>query len=102
MQRKIEGSTPLIIAIGLMIVLALLREIAFFPIPDMIPNPDSSWLIYAAGRMVEGQMPYIDFMETNPPLILWISMLPVLLGKIFSLSPFTVFPLLVTLLNIDA
>lgn len=100
MQRKIEGSTPLIIAIGLMIVLALLREIAFFPIPDMIPNPDSSWLIYAAGRMVEGQMPYIDFMETNPPLILWISMLPVLLGKIFSLSPFTVFPLLVTLLNI--
>lgn len=88
------------VCIGAMIVLALLREIAFFPIPDMIPNPDSSWLIYAAGRMVDGQRPYVDFMETNPPLILWISMLPVLLGKILHLSPFTVFPLLVTLLNI--
>ena len=100
MQRRIEGSTLLIIAIGVMIILALLREIAFFPIPDMIPNPDSSWLIYAAGRMAEGQVPYVDFMETNPPLILWISLLPVLLGKLFSLSPFTVFPILVTLLNL--
>lgn len=88
------------IAILLMVILALLREIAFFPIPDMIPNPDSSWLIYAAGRMVDGQKPYVDFMETNPPLILWISLLPVLLGKVFHLSPFTVFPLLVTLLNL--
>ncbi|MEQ1704664.1 MAG: hypothetical protein ABL867_01665 [Rickettsiales bacterium] len=87
-------------AISTMVILALLREIAFFPIPDMIPNPDSSWLIYAAGRMADGQKPYVDFMETNPPLILWISLLPVLLGKILGLSPFTVFPLLVTLLNL--
>lgn len=100
MQRKIESSALLISAIALMVILALLREIAFFPIPDMIPNPDTSWLIYAAGRMADGQKPYIDFMETNPPLILWISMLPVLLGKITGLSPFMVFPLLVTLLNL--
>ena len=100
MLRKLSGNTALILAIGAMIILALLREIAFFPIPDMIPNPDSSWLIYAAQRMADGEKLYVDFMETNPPLILWISLLPVWAGRFLDISPFTAFPLLVTFLNI--
>lgn len=100
MLRRLNNTSALILAVGFMIVLALLREVLFFPKMDMIPNPDSSWLIYVAQRMADGQKPYIDFMETNPPLILWISLLPVWVGRFLHISPFMVFSFLVTLLNI--
>ncbi len=99
MPLKLSNSTMLILVIGVMAVLALLREL-YFPKLDMIPNPDSSWLIYAAQRMADGQKLYVDFMETNPPLILWISLLPVWVGGLLHISPFVAFPFLVTLLNI--
>jgi hypothetical protein len=102
MQRKISSSVAVMIAIAVMAIIALLRELWFFPKPDMIPNPDSSWLIYAAQRMADGEKLYINIMETNPPLILWISLLPVWIGKLLGASPYTIFPLLVTLLNITS
>ncbi len=100
MPRKISDFTAIIIAIALMAVMAVIREVWFFPRPDMIPNPDSSWLIYAAQRMALGEKLYVNIMETNPPLILWISLLPVWLGKLLGVSAFTVFPLMVTALNL--
>ena len=32
-------------------------------------NPDVAWLLYAAGRVLDGQKLYVDIIETNPPLI---------------------------------
>jgi hypothetical protein len=100
MRREMEIPMPLVFTIFIMAALAVLRETAFFPVPDLIPNPDNSWLIYAAGRMLEGQKLYVDILETNPPLIVWLNALPVLLGKLLHISPFIAFPFLVTLLNI--
>jgi len=102
MQRKISGSMAIIFAVAFMAIIALLREIWFFPKPDMIPNPDSSWLIYAAQRLADGEKLYVNMMETNPPLILWISLLPVWLAKTLGISPFTAFSFLVTFLNISS
>lgn len=99
-QKKLSDSVLLAIAVGIMAALALFREIWLFPKPDLIPNPDSSWLIYAAGRMLDGAKPYVDVMETNPPLILWISMIPAWLGKISGISPLLVFPVFVTAINL--
>jgi len=92
---------PLLIAF--MVCLTLVREIYFFPLPDLIPNPDSAWLIYAAGRWLDGQKLYIDIMETNPPLIIWLSAIPVWLSRFFGNSPFLIFSVaavLVTMLNL--
>ncbi len=100
MLRNINATFALALSVGVMAVLALLREVYFFPKMDMIPNPDSSWLIYAAGRMADGQKLYGDVLETNPPLILWISLLPVYVGRFLNIQPLLVFPFLVTLLNI--
>ena len=88
------------LAIFAMLVLALIREIYFFPKPDLIPNPDNSWLLYAASRVADGQKLYVDIMETNPPLIVWLNLLPVWFGRCLNISPFTVFPYLVSFLNI--
>jgi len=83
-----------------MAAFALLREIYFFPKLDLIPNPDSSWLIYAAGRWLNGQRLYVDILETNPPLIIWLSAIPVYIERMLHVSEFKVAVILVTALNL--
>lgn len=90
----------LIFSIFAMAAFALLREIYFFPKLDLIPNPDSAWLIYAAGRWLDGQKLYVDIMETNPPLIIWLSAIPVYIARLIHTSEFTVAVILVTTLNL--
>lgn len=96
----ISNSLLLGIIIGLMAALALFRELYFFPRLDISPNTDNSWLIYAASRLADGQKLYTDILETNPPLAVWLNLLPVWMGRIFSISPLLVFPVLVTALNL--
>lgn len=83
-----------------MAAFALLREIYFFPKLDLIPNPDNSWLIYAAGRWLNGQKLYVDILETNPPLIIWLSAIPVYIARMLHVSEFKVAVILVTALNL--
>ena len=45
----------------------------------------------ADGRILDGAVPYVDIMETNPPLAFWITMPPVWLARILGLSPHIVF-----------
>lgn len=101
-QNSSHENFWLLFAIAVMIILTLVREVAFFPILDMLPNPDSSWLLHAAQRVADGQRLYVDIMETNPPLIVWLNLLPVWVAGLFGISPFLVFPFLVTLLNIGS
>jgi hypothetical protein len=35
-------------------------------------NGDSAWILYAAGRMLEGERLYADLVEMNPPLVFWL------------------------------
>lgn len=100
MVHKIHTEFMLFFTIIVMAVLAFIREVIFFPIPDLIPNPDTAWLIYAAKRFLEGQKLYVDILETNPPLIIWISTLPVMLGNLLHISSFQIFSFLVTILNL--
>ena len=37
---------------------------------------DVAWLLYVAGQWLGGQRLYVDLIEVNPPLIVWISALP--------------------------
>lgn len=47
-------------------------------------NYDASWLMHAAERMLAGGTYSRDFFETNPPLILYLSLPPVILSKMFA------------------
>jgi hypothetical protein len=43
---------------------------------------DQSWYLYAASRLLDGAHLYgADIQDTNPPLILWMSTIPVALGR---------------------
>jgi len=41
---------------------------------------DVAWLIYVARKWMGGQQLYVDLIEVNPPLIIWLSAIPALLG----------------------
>jgi hypothetical protein len=49
-------------------------------------NFDVSWLMKAANQLLSGKHYYTDFIETNPPLILYIYMPAVIMSKMTHLS----------------
>jgi hypothetical protein len=49
-------------------------------------NTDAAWMLVEARRLLEGERLYVDMMETNPPLIVWLSALPALLTTMGGVS----------------
>ena len=58
-------------------------------------NHDVAWLLYVAGRVLDGAKLYEDVVENNPPLIIWLSLPPVLLAHALGISAILAFRLLV-------
>jgi hypothetical protein len=55
--------------------------------------PDMAFLLYAAGRVLDGAKLYRDVVEINPPLIVWLNIPIVLLARATHLSEFLVYRL---------
>ncbi|HEU5039987.1 MAG TPA: hypothetical protein VFT84_04140, partial [Gemmatimonadales bacterium] len=58
-------------------------------------SPDVSWLLYTAERMLAGERLYVDLIETNPPLIVWLNLPPVLLSHLLGVPAAALYQLLV-------
>ena len=79
------GGTALALACGGFLAAALL----FY---GNVPlTSDVSYFLVADGRILDGAVPYVDIMETNPPLAFWITLPAVWLARIVGLSPHIVF-----------
>ena len=52
-----------------------------------IARPDLGFLLYAAGRVLEGARLYVDIVEINPPLIIGLNIPPVALARELGISP---------------
>jgi len=61
----------------------------------MMPNHDNGWLLIAAERLLDGGTYRRDFVEPNPPLILFLNVPPVLLSRLLGVAPYTAFSLYV-------
>ncbi len=79
------GGTALALACGGFLAVALLFH-GSVPLPS-----DVSYFVMADGRILDGAVPYVDIMETNPPLAFWISLPAVWLARILGLSPHIAF-----------
>lgn len=55
------------------------------------PNPDLSWLLFVAERMLGGARFGKDLVEVNPPLIAWLNMPAVVLAKALGAAPIEVY-----------
>ncbi len=58
-------------------------------------NHDMAWLLYVAGRALDGATLYVDVIEINPPLIIFLSMVAELIARLTGIWNITVFRLLV-------
>ena len=77
-QVSARQRTTRAIALGVLAVtLALVLTVTMrTPLKD-----DVAWLIYVARKWMGGQQLYVDLVEVNPPLIIWLSAIPALLGQ---------------------
>jgi hypothetical protein len=61
-------------------------------------NHDIGWLLYSGGRLLDGDRLYVDLVDENPPLIFWLSAVPVAISRLVGPPPILIFNLLVALL----
>lgn len=55
------------------------------------PDPDNAFLLYAAGRVLDGAKLYVDIIEINPPLIVALNFPPILLARLLGVPDLLVF-----------
>ncbi len=60
--------------------------------------PDVSFLLYAAGQVLDGARLYVDLLEINPPLIVWLNLPIVAAARAVGMSEITAYRVAVTLL----
>ena len=58
-------------------------------------NHDCALYLQTGGLLIEGNLPYVDFFDTNPPLIMYLNMVPALFAKILLINPVQAFGLFV-------
>lgn len=58
-------------------------------------NHDVGWLLYLSERVLEGDRLYVDLIEVNPPLIIWLGMPVILLERLLGVHHTLLFPILV-------
>ncbi len=46
---------------------------------------DKGWLLLCANKIFDGRRAYVDVMEINPPLVLWLYQIPVFIGRLLDL-----------------
>jgi hypothetical protein len=73
-------SRPLVSAISILLLLSVLAIVLFLTLRAPLKD-DIAWLLYVARRWLAGRELYIDVVEVNPPLIIWISAVPLELAR---------------------
>lgn len=71
------------------VILAALAVVLFTQLRTPMKD-DVAWLLWVAKQWLRGQRLYIDVVEVNPPLIVWISAIPVLIGELIGVTAKTV------------
>jgi hypothetical protein len=71
---------PMVSAISLLLLLAVLGVVMFITLRSPLKD-DIAWLLYVARRWLAGRELYVDVVEVNPPLIVWISAIPLEIAR---------------------
>jgi hypothetical protein len=82
-------------AISLLVLAAVLGVVLFTMLRSPLKD-DIAWLLYVARRWLAGRELYVDVVEVNPPLIVWISAIPIRLAGALGIdAQFTAIPFFV-------
>ncbi|MGH7517782.1 MAG: hypothetical protein ACREOC_09965 [Gemmatimonadales bacterium] len=87
-SARLLDSRPLVwIAGGALVLVTVAAQLS------SIATPDMAFLLYAAGKLLEGARLYQDIIEINPPLIMWLNLPVVLLARALGASEFAIYRL---------
>jgi hypothetical protein len=89
--RPVVGVASMLLLLGVLgiVLFTMLRS----PLKD-----DIAWLLYVARRWLAGRELYVDVIEVNPPLIVWISAIPIRLAGTLGIdAQYTAIPLFVAM-----
>jgi hypothetical protein len=87
---------PMVSAISLGLLVIVLSAVLFIALRSPLKD-DIAWLLYVAHRWLAGRELYIDVFEVNPPLIVWISAIPLEIARWSDVGlQFVVMPFFVT------
>jgi hypothetical protein len=67
-------------AISLILLSSVLGVVLFLTLRSPLKD-DIAWLLYVARRWMAGRELYVDVVEVNPPLIIWISAIPLQIAR---------------------
>ena len=79
--------------LSLLIVILIIFTLSLYLQLQTIKNADAIWLLQATQQLLQGKHYYTDFIETNPPMILYLYMPAQFMAKIFSMDVYTAFRL---------
>ena len=65
------------VAAATMLLLLVTLGVVMFTVLRLPLKDDVAWLLYVARRWLAGRELYTDLVEVNPPLIVWISAVPI-------------------------
>ncbi len=86
---------PAVTAISVSLLLIVLGIVLFTMLRSPLKD-DIAWLLYVARRWLAGRELYVDVVEVNPPLIVWISAIPIWLAGVLRIdAQFTAIPFFV-------
>src|SRR5215472_2018419 len=86
---------PVVTALSLLLLLTVLGVVLFTMLRSPLKD-DIAWLLYVARRWLAGRELYVDVVEVNPPLIVWISAIPIQLASVLGIdAQYTAIPLFV-------
>jgi hypothetical protein len=77
---------PLVTAASLALLLSALAIVLFTLLRSPLKD-DIAWLLYVARRWLAGRELYVDVVEVNPPLIIWISAIPIRVAGWLGVNP---------------
>src|SRR5271170_6082051 len=72
-------------AISLILLTSVIGAVLFVALRSPLKD-DIAWLLYVAHRWMAGRELYIDVVEVNPPLIVWISAIPLEIARVLDVS----------------
>ncbi len=80
---------PLIRLASLALLLGVTGVVMFAALYSPLKD-DIAWLLYVARRWLAGRELYVDLIEVNPPMIVWISAIPLTLARWWGMAAQTV------------
>jgi hypothetical protein len=95
--RPVHPAVRTSVTVLSVLLLLLVLGVVLFTMLRSPLKDDIAWLLYVARRWLAGRELYVDVVEVNPPLIVWISAIPIQLARLLGIdAKFTAIPFFVT------